>query len=71
MTHTYKISGMACNGCMNTVKMLLEKIEGINSVTISLQQGTADISMSRHIDINELQAAFRHFPQYQLTEITV
>jgi copper chaperone CopZ len=68
MTHTYSISGMTCNGCMNTVKSLLEKVEHVTAVTMDLQQGTASITMSRHVATPLLQAALKNFPQYQLTE---
>ena len=37
-TTTIKIDGMTCMGCVNSVKNVLEKISGVNSVDVSLEQ---------------------------------
>ena len=68
MTHTYHITGMTCNGCLNTVKSLLSNVKDVNQVAISLADGTADISMSSHIPTPVLQGALKDHPKYQLTE---
>lgn len=38
------VSGMSCNGCVNAVRMGLEEIEGVISVTVSLEAGQAEIT---------------------------
>jgi len=36
ITTKYKIEGMTCMGCINSVKRKLESIEGIDSASIQL-----------------------------------
>lgn len=42
-TTTIKIKGMTCMGCVNSVKTVLEKVPGINSAEVSLEQAQATI----------------------------
>lgn len=42
-TTIIKIKGMTCMGCVNSVKTVLEKVPGINSAEISLEQAQATI----------------------------
>lgn len=37
------IKGMSCGGCVSSVKTILEKIPGVNSVEVSLNDGQAII----------------------------
>nr|MBN2276628.1 heavy-metal-associated domain-containing protein [candidate division Zixibacteria bacterium] len=45
MNNTIKISvsGMHCGGCTNSVRMALEKINGVVSVRVDQATGTAEI----------------------------
>lgn len=36
-----KVDGMTCNGCVNKVKTSLEKVEGVKSVDVSLENHSA------------------------------
>jgi copper chaperone len=38
-----KINGMTCTGCVNSVKNVLEKIPGVDSADVSLEQKQATI----------------------------
>ena len=58
MKHTYKISGMTCNGCKSHVQKTLESAKHIKSVTISLAEGTAEIEMAEHIPLDQLKQLF-------------
>jgi heavy metal translocating P-type ATPase len=58
MTHTYKITGMTCNGCKSHVQKTLESVDEIESVTINLEDGTAEINMTKHIHIDKLKQLF-------------
>lgn len=40
---TIKIMGMTCMGCVNSVKNVLEKLDGIANVEVSLEQEQANI----------------------------
>ncbi len=37
-TEVIKVEGMTCMGCTNSVKSVLEKIPGVNSAEVSLEQ---------------------------------
>lgn len=37
------IEGMTCNGCVNSVKNVLQKIPGVNSAEVSLEQKRATV----------------------------
>ena len=37
-TEVIKIKGMTCMGCVNNVKSVLEKIPGVDSADVSLEQ---------------------------------
>lgn len=68
MTHTYQITGMTCGGCLAKVQSLLTAVPNIQKVDISLAEGTADITMSKHILTTDLQKALAGYPKYQLSE---
>jgi len=68
MTHTYNISGMTCTGCLTKVQSLLQQIPDVENVDISLAEGTADITMKKHVSTADLQQALAAYPKYQLSE---
>lgn len=57
MKHTYQITGMSCNGCKSHVTEALSEIENIQDVSVSLEDGTAEIEMSEHVELETLQEA--------------
>lgn len=42
-TTTVHIKGMTCSGCVNSIKTVLEKIPGVSSVDVSLENAQATI----------------------------
>ncbi|MHA3789402.1 heavy-metal-associated domain-containing protein [Flavobacterium hauense] len=68
MTHTYKVSGMTCDGCIAKVSYLLKQIPDVTDVKIDLENSEADVTMSKHIQTENLQYALKDYPKYQLTE---
>lgn len=42
-TEIVKIKGMTCMGCANSVKNVLEKIPGVDSADVSLEQKQATV----------------------------
>lgn len=38
---TIKVSGMTCQGCVRSVKRVLEAIPGVEGVVVSLERGEA------------------------------
>ena len=67
MNHTYQITGMTCEGCKNSVEENLSSIEGIKSVSVNLEKGTADVEMEHHVSTATLKKALPS--KYQLTEL--
>ncbi|MGB1004371.1 MAG: heavy metal-binding domain-containing protein, partial [Salibacteraceae bacterium] len=55
MKHTYKVVGMSCVGCQESVKNVLKNINGITKVEVDLQKSEAIIEMSTHITLEKLQ----------------
>jgi len=42
-TVTLKIEGMSCGGCVSSVTNVLEPIDGINKVNVTLEPGEANL----------------------------
>lgn len=57
MKHTYQITGMTCANCEAKVKSALLSLPDIESADVSKATGTATITMTKHIALNELQKA--------------
>ena len=57
MTHTYKITGMTCGGCVNKVKNELLKIAGVANAEVQLEAPQATITMQHPIAPTVLQQA--------------
>ncbi|MBA3704480.1 MAG: cation transporter [Bacteroidetes bacterium] len=55
MTHTYQVTGMTCENCETKVKSSLLTLPDVTAVEISKENGTATISMDKHIAISDLQ----------------
>jgi len=68
MTHTYNVSGMTCAGCEAKVSYLLKQLTEVTDVTIDLDRGTANVTMSSHIPTTQLRAALKGHDRYQLTD---
>jgi len=59
MKHTYKISGMTCNGCRSHVEKTLSQVDGVTNVSVDLEKAEAEIDMDNHINIENLEAALQ------------
>ncbi|MGN2391907.1 heavy-metal-associated domain-containing protein [Pelomicrobium sp. G1] len=42
-TVTLKVKGMSCQGCVKSVKSVLEGIDGVGSAEVSLEKGEARV----------------------------
>lgn len=65
MKHTYKITGMTCDGCRSKVENALNAIEGITAV-VTLEPAAAIITMDQHIPIEKLQHAVSSAGNYTI-----
>ncbi len=59
MQHTYKITGMTCNGCRSHVEESLKKVSNVKNVDVNLEKAEAVISMAKHIEIDTLKEALK------------
>ncbi|WP_339916891.1 heavy metal translocating P-type ATPase [Yeosuana marina] len=57
MKHTYKISGMSCNGCRGHVEKTINGVEGVVEAQVDLQKAEATIEMSSHISLDVFKEA--------------
>lgn len=68
MTHTYKVTGMTCGKCLQTVKITLEKISGIEKADVTLEPPQAVINMKHHIPVVVMNKALAKSGKYSLVE---
>ncbi|MEQ9220718.1 MAG: heavy metal translocating P-type ATPase [Cyclobacteriaceae bacterium] len=57
MKHTYKITGMSCDGCRNHVEQTLKHVDGVKSARVNLGEHEAVLEMDQHVPIEKLQKA--------------
>lgn len=58
MKHTYKITGMSCNGCRTNAENTLNNIKGVFKATVNLEEAKAEVEMEKHIATETLQQEF-------------
>ena len=68
MTHKYKINGMHCEACAGKIKSRLLKIKEIESADVTLSPPQAIITMSHHINTDELNSVVKEAGKYSLEE---
>jgi copper chaperone CopZ len=52
-TRIFKIEGMRCDGCAETVKALGEKVPGVSSVSVSFAAGEARVVLDGRADAED------------------
>lgn len=67
MTSKYKIYGMTCEGCVQTVAQKIAKLEGVRSVDVSLASSEAQIETDENISIENLSEVLS--PKYAIEQI--
>ncbi len=50
MSKTMKIEGMMCKHCVANVKSALEAVDGVQEAVVTLEDGTAVVSLSKDVD---------------------
>ena len=55
MKHTYKITGMTCNGCKTNVESALTSLKEVQKVSANLTNKEVEIEMVSHISLKKLQ----------------
>ena len=61
MTNTYRLSGMTCGNCEKKVKDILMQIKSVNDVTVSKEEESVVIEMSRDIPLTEFRESLSQF----------
>jgi copper chaperone CopZ len=54
---TYKISGMTCGHCVNSVTSELSQLPGVSDVQVDLAAGTATVTSEQPLDDAAVRAA--------------
>ena len=60
MKHTYKISGMSCNGCKASIETSLRNIKEVETVSVNLKKQKVIIEMKHHVSLKKLQETLLH-----------
>ena len=67
MKNKYSVTGMTCNGCVNTVQKLLNNVSGVQEANVSLSDGSVELTQDRDVPVEALRIALRGFP-YAIVE---
>ncbi|EIA07135.1 heavy-metal-associated domain-containing protein [Flavobacterium frigoris] len=65
MKHSYKITGMSCNGCRTKVETTLNAISGVEAI-VTLEPAVAQITMEKHIPTSQIQEALTKAGNYTI-----
>ena len=68
MNKTMIIEGMMCGHCTGRVQKVLEAVEGVTSVTMSLENKSAEIEMSAEVSDDVLKEVITE-AGYEVIEI--
>mgnify|MGYP000650902972 CR=1 FL=1 len=69
MKKEYEIKGMSCGGCVSSVKNALLQLPDVTEADVNLNSQSAALTMSRPIDIKELQAQLSRAGHYSIKEL--
>ena len=65
------ISGMHCDGCINTITGVLSEIEGVSDVKVSLEYEQAKVKFNpEEVEADELKAAIED-KGYEVTNVEI
>lgn len=71
MKKNYELTGMSCGGCVSGVKNALLKLPDVEDAEVYLHPQTAVLTMSKPIDVSELQTQLSKAGHYTIKEIIV
>ena len=69
MKKNCELAGMSCGGCVSNVKRALQLIPGIEEAEVQLNPQSAVLTMSKSIDVHELQAQLNKVGHYTIKEV--
>ncbi|MGD2217837.1 MAG: heavy metal-associated domain-containing protein [Gemmatimonadales bacterium] len=56
-TVTLNVTGMSCDGCVNSVKSALSQLEGVHGADVSLDDKKAILEVEETVDATDLVGA--------------
>lgn len=68
MQHTYALTGMHCQSCVQKTSEALRAVPGVTSADVTLTPPQAVVEMSRHVPTELLDQAVRQAGDYRLSE---
>ena len=71
MKKEFELSGMSCGGCVSHVKKALLQIPGVTEAEVQLHPQRAVVTMSKNIDVAELQTQLSNAGNYTIKEFIV
>ena len=71
MTKEYVLNGLSYSGCVGNVKQALSEVPNVQYVDVLLFPQTAFITMSKSININQLQSQLSRSGNYTIDEIAL
>lgn len=66
--HTYSITGMHCQSCVQKLTSALRAVPGVVSARVSLVPPIAEVEMGREVTVDALAAAVRSAGEYTIAE---
>ena len=71
MKKIYELEGMSCGGCVNNVKKALLQHPDVTEVEVQLHSQRVVLTMSKLVDMDELQAKLNKAGHYTIKEIVL
>ena len=68
MKKEYRLQGMSCGGCVSNVKRALLQVADVTEAEVHLNPQSATITMSKDIDVEELQTQLSKSGHYTIKE---
>jgi len=68
MKKNYEIKGMSCGGCVSNVRRALLEIPEVTEAVVQLNPQSAVLTMSKPIEVEELQAQLKMAGHYIIKE---
>lgn len=69
MKKNYELTGMSCGGCVANVKRALLHVPDVEDAEVKLHPQSAVLTMSKSIDVDELQAQLKKAGHYTIKEV--
>ena len=69
MKKNYELQGMSCGGCVNNVKRALLQLPEVKEAEVQLHPQRAVLTMSKAVDVEELQAQLNKAGHYTIKEL--